>query len=125
MVIYNQGHVSNLSFHLLEIEKDKFTESDDEAKDAIVKISKDIVRSDLNHAGTLIHHKMMDSDVFLEEYWWIILKSWKVLETDIENRRNSQDGVSNYMHNFEELKNKAVDFAKKNYSSDWERILLK
>jgi hypothetical protein len=122
-VIYNQEKISNISFQLLEIEKSHFTEYEAESKDVIIEISKNIVRSDLNHAGTLIHHKMMDSDVFLDEYWWIILKSWQVLKSDIEKRRNSKNGVSNYMRNFEELKNKAEDFAKKNYPNDWENFV--
>ena len=81
-----------------------------------------IVRSDLNHAGTLVHHKMIETKVFLEEYWWIILKCWHILEGDIKERRNQKSGISNYMHNFEEIKIKAEKFAKKNYFNDWEHF---
>ena len=119
---YDQKQISNISFQLLEIDRNQFSEYEAEAKDATIEIAKNIVRSDLNHVGTLVHHKMIEVKVFLEEYWWIILKCWHILEDDIQERRNQKNGISNYMINFEELKIKAENFAKKNYSDDWENF---
>jgi hypothetical protein len=61
---------------------------------------------------------MINPEVFFEEYWWIILKCWHILEDDIKERRNQNNGISKYMRNFEDLKIKAESFAKKNYSDD-------
>ncbi|MGB9169466.1 MAG: hypothetical protein WCB31_11120 [Nitrososphaeraceae archaeon] len=119
---YEEKEISNISFQLLEIEKTQLNEYDDESKDAIIEISKNIVRSDLNHAGTLMHYKMIDPNVFLDEYWWIILNCWKILENDIKERRNKKNGTSNYMRNFEELRIKAEKFAKKKYPADLENF---
>ena len=93
---YKKEPISNISFQLLEIDRKQFGEYEAEAKDAIIEIAKNIVRSDLNHAGTLVHHKMIETKVFLEEYWWIILKCWNILEDDIKERRNQKNGISNY-----------------------------
>ncbi|MGI9010529.1 MAG: DUF4760 domain-containing protein [Nitrososphaeraceae archaeon] len=107
---YDQKQISNISFQLLEIDRNQFGEYVAEAKDAIIIIAKNIVRSDLNHAGTLVHHKMIETKVFLEEYWWMILKCWHILEDDIKERRNKTNGISNYMINFEEIKVKAEKY---------------
>jgi hypothetical protein len=58
--------------------------------------------------------------MFIDEYWWIILNSWNVLENDIKERRNN--GISNYMLNFEDLKIMAEKFVKKNHPNDWENF---
>ena len=119
---YDQKQISNISFQLLEIDRNQFGEYEAEANDAIIEIAKNIVRSDLNHAGTLVHHKMIETKVFLEEYWWIILKCWHILEDDIKERRSQNNGISKYMRNFEELKIKAEKFAKKTYPKDWKNF---
>ena len=113
-VIYDHSQekqISNRSFQLLEVDRTKFNEFEAEAKDALIEISKNIVRSDLNYAGTLVRYKMIESKMFIDEYWWIILNCWNVLENDIKERRNN--GISNYMRNFEDLKIIAEKFVKK------------
>ena len=119
-VIYDhsQKKISNMSFQLLEIDRAKFTEFEAEAKEALIEISKNIVRSDLNYAGTLVRYKMIESKMFIDEYWWIILSCWNILENDIKERRNTNNGISNYMRNFENLKIMAEQFVKKNYPND-------
>ena len=125
-VIYDhfqkKKQISNMSFQLLEIDRAKFTEFEAEAKEALIEISKNIVRSDLNYAGTLVHYKMIESKMFIDEYWWIILSCWNILENDIKERRNTNNGISNYMRNFENLKIMAEKFVKKNYPNDWENF---
>jgi hypothetical protein len=111
-----------MSFQLLEIDRAKFTEFEAEAKEALIEISKNIVRSDLNYAGTLVRYKMIESKMFIDEYWWIILSCWNILENDIKERRNTNNGISNYMRNFENLKIMAEQFVKKNYPNDWENF---
>ena len=90
-VIYDHSQekqISNRSFQILEIDRTKFNEYEAEAKDALVEISKNIVRSDLNYAGTLVRYKMIDSNIFIDEYWWLILNCWNILENDIKELRN-------------------------------------
>ena len=122
-VIYDHSQekqILNRSFQLLEVDRTKFNEFEAEAQDALIEISKNIVRSDLNYAGTLVRYKMIESNMFIDEYWWIILNSWNILENDIKERRNN--GISNYMRNFEDLKIMAEKFVKKNHPSDWKNF---
>ena len=123
-VIYDHSQKKNkfqtCLFNYLKLTK--FTEFEAEAKEALIEISKNIVRSDLNYAGTLVLYKMIESKMFLDEYWWIILSCWNILENDIKERRNTNNGISNYMRNFENLKIMAEKFVKKNYPNDWENF---
>jgi hypothetical protein len=47
----------------------------------LIPISRDIVRSDFNEIGTLIHYNLLDGKIFIEEYYWIILKIWSLRMT--------------------------------------------
>ncbi|MGH9993863.1 MAG: hypothetical protein ACRD4J_01330 [Nitrososphaeraceae archaeon] len=42
---------------------------------ALEDVCKEIVKNDLNEIGTLIHHKLLDGDIFIEEGFWVILKA--------------------------------------------------
>ena len=77
-------------------------------------ICRNIVRSDFNEIGTLIHYNLLDGKIFIREYYWVILRVWSLLETEIENRRK-QPGPPNYMEHLESMEKKAAEFAKKRY----------
>jgi hypothetical protein len=79
----------------------------------LMSLAKDIVRSDLNHVGTLVRHRLANGKTIIKEYSWIIIKCWELLEDDIMKRRQSQ-GPTNHMKNFEDLKNKAMKYVEKN-----------
>jgi hypothetical protein len=51
---------------------------------------------------------------FVEEYYWVILKIWSLLRTEIENRRR-EPVPPNYMEHLENMENKAAEFAEKKY----------
>lgn len=46
---------------------------------------------------------------FVEEYYWVILKIWSLLRTEIENRRR-EPGPPNYMEHLENMENNAAEF---------------
>jgi hypothetical protein len=54
----------------------------------------------------------MDESIFVEEYWWIILRCWDNTKDKIIERRKSGTGASGYMHNLEILNDKAENYAK-------------
>jgi hypothetical protein len=85
-----------------------------------IKLSQDIIRNDLNNAATLIRHKLMNESIFLQEYWWIVLRTWDSLKVDILARRNINDGSSEYMLSLEKLKDKAEKYAGKYHRKDFE-----
>jgi hypothetical protein len=89
------------------------------------RVSRDIVRGDMNNAATLIAHRLMDGSIFVKEYWWIILRCWDKVKDEIIERRNSGTGASGYMHNLEELKDKAEAYARKYHSKDYNEYLKK
>jgi glutamyl-tRNA reductase len=84
-------------------------------------ICKNMVRSDLNEMATLFRHNMVERHLIIEEYWWIILRSWNELEEEIRNRRESS-GPHDYMRNLEEIKNKAEKYATNKYPADLEKL---
>ncbi len=77
-------------------------------------LSKDLVRSDFNEVATLICHKLLDKKIFVREYCWMIMRIWKLLEHDIQKRRK-EIGPSDYMKNFEELKELATRYVLKDH----------
>jgi len=79
--------------------------------DELKKIASDLVRGDLNEIGTLSHHGLIDDYIFIEEFYWVILRIWNIVEPSILDRRKK--GPSDYMKNFEELKEKAKLYVKK------------
>jgi hypothetical protein len=48
--------------------------------DVVKNICENIIRSDLSIAATLIRHGLLDGPIFIEEYWWIILRAWDKME---------------------------------------------
>jgi hypothetical protein len=77
--------------------------------DTLIKICKNIVRGDMNRAGTLVRYHFLNKKIFVKEYSWIIIKSWDCLSKDIELRRK-QGIPKNYMENFEKLVKEARKF---------------
>ena len=99
------GNETNASYEILGLPRD---DNNLISSENLMSLAKDIVRSDLNHVGTLIQYKLVSKGIIVKEYSWMIVKCWKLLEGEIMNRRNSKDGNPNYMKNFEDLKNEAV-----------------
>ena len=91
-----------------------------EDTDQAIKLSQEIIRNDLNNAATLIRHRLVNESIFLQEYWWIVLRTWDSLKVDILARRNAEDGSSEYMLSLEKLKDKAEKFASKHHRKDFE-----
>lgn len=109
-VVY--GDYSNASYEILLQNKD-FNE--------LMRLSVTIVRTDFNEIATLILHDIVDPNLFVEEYWWIIVKVWYKIENEIMQRRGDR-GPSNYMINLENLKNRAEKYAKRYRSKDLEKL---
>lgn len=82
-------------------------------QEALVEICKDIVKNDFNEIGTLIHYRLLDGKIFINENFWIILKIWSLVHEDIKDRRKRHS--FNYMQRLEELKEKACKYAEKNH----------
>jgi len=79
-----------------------------------------MVRGDLNEIATLSRHGLIDDSIFIKEFYWIILRVWYEVELSIIERR--KDGPSDYMTNFEDLKNKTEDFAKTYRNEDYTKL---
>jgi hypothetical protein len=86
----------------------------------IKKLASDMVRGDLNEIATLSRHGLIDDSIFIKEFYWIILRVWYEVELSIIERR--KDGPSDYMTNFEDLKNKTEDFAKTYRNEDYTKL---
>ena len=111
-VVY--GDATTASYKILGLE-------DNKSFDQLMEMSETIVRSDLNEIATLIEHHIIDRKIFVEEYWWIILKAWYKIEPKIIKRRHNI-GPSTYMKNFEQLKAKAEEYAKRHHKGDLEKL---
>jgi hypothetical protein len=77
----------------------------------LIELCKNMVRSDINEASTLVEHGYLSRNLFVREYYWIILKSWECLENEIFERRKGV-GPKNYMENFERRKYEAEKYRK-------------
>jgi hypothetical protein len=97
-VVYGNPKIS--SFEILGLVRP--ISEEEVSYEELTSICKDIVRSDFNEIGTLIHYKLLDGKIFIEEYYWIILKIWSLLKNDIEDRRKSI-GPPNYMQHLEDI----------------------
>ena len=111
------GDESDASYNILGIKPPK---EDMSTLGELRRVSTDMVKGDMNNAGTLIYHDMMDESIFLEEYWWIILRCWDSTKEGIIQRRASGTGALSYMRNLEKLNAKAEDYAKKHFKKDFE-----
>jgi hypothetical protein len=96
-------------------------ENGDSNLEALKDVCKNIVRSDFNEIGTLIHYDMLDGKIFIEEYYWVILKIWSLLKDDIQKRRQVE-GRSNYMEHLESMEKKAAGFVKEKYPGVYARF---
>jgi hypothetical protein len=54
----------------------------------------------------LITNKLLPKKVFIDTYWYTILRCWLALETEIKKERHTR-GHPGYMKNFEDLYNRA------------------
>jgi len=114
--------ITDASYDLLGIKPG--SEGSEVAKEQDLKRTcSQIFLGDINNAGTLIHHGLMDESIFLDEYWWIVLRCWDLNEDWINDRRNSGTGAQSYMRDVEELNDKAGKSAKKNFPEDFEEYV--
>lgn len=111
-VVY--GEPTNASYEILGLNERSYEE--------FRRISATIVRSDFDEMATLIRHNIVQSSVFVEEYWWIILRVWHEVEPEIKLRRDSDTAPHYYMENFEKLKVKAEQYAKKYQNDDFKKF---
>ena len=111
-VTYGKG--TDASYEILEISRA------DPKHEEIERVSTDMVKGDMNNAATLIYHGLMDESIFLEEYWWIVLRCWDSVKDSVYKRRESGTGALSYMRNLEKLNTKAEDYAKKHFKEDFE-----
>lgn len=88
----------------------------------LMTLCRDIVRSDFNEIGTLVHYNLLDGKIFVGEYYWVILKIWQSLEEKIRERRKTV-GPPNYMEHLEEMRNKALEYAKDNFKGVYLQFL--
>lgn len=119
-VSYGKG--SDGSYDLLKVKR---PDEDGAIVGELERISADIVRGDMNNAATLINHHLMDGSIFLEEYWWIILRCWDNVKDIVFERRKSGTGASGYMHNLQTLNDRAEKYAKEHHSTDYVEYLQK
>jgi len=124
-ITYAEEEESDASYELLGIRPPTTTEEREVRLKDLKRVSENIVRGDLNNAGTLIWHGLMDESVFLDEYWWIILRIWDKSKDSIEERRHSGTGALSYMRNFKELNSKAEKYARKHFPKDFEEYVKK
>lgn len=82
-VVY--GTISEASFDIIGI--NTLTVNEELNLQGLKDICTDIVRSDFNEIGTLIHYDLLDGKIFIKEYYWMILKIWSLRYTQEERRR--------------------------------------
>jgi hypothetical protein len=109
------GEKTHVSYDILKITR---PEADPQLEGEIERVCTDLVKGDMNNAGTLIYHKLMDESIFLEEYWWIVLRCWDSVKGSIYER-SSGTGALSYMRNLEKLNGKAEKYAENNFSKDF------
>jgi hypothetical protein len=95
-------------------------EADPKLEGEIEKVSSDMVKGDMNNAATLIYHGLMDKSIFLEEYWWIVLRTWDSVKDTVSQRRTSRTGALSYMRNLRRLNAEAEEYAKEHFNEDFE-----
>jgi hypothetical protein len=71
-------------------------------------VASQIARADFNEIGTLYHHELVNKNIFLEEFYWPILRVWNETKREILDRRRY---YLDYMVNFERLKDDAEKYA--------------
>lgn len=79
------GNIGISSFEIVGI--DRLTVNGELNLEGLKDACRNIVRSDFNEIGTLIHYGLLEEKIFIEKYYWVILKIWNLLKTEIENRR--------------------------------------
>jgi hypothetical protein len=109
-VVY--GTINEASFDIIGINTP--TVDEELNLQGLKDICTDIVRSDFNEIGTLIHYDLLDGKIFIKEYYWMILKIWSLVKDQIYSRRE-KEGPTNYMVHLEEMKEKATKYAEEHH----------
>ena len=78
------------------------------------------MKNDPNEIGTLIHHKLLDGDIFIEEGFWVILKARSPIKDEIEDRRK-KDSI-HLMKHLEKLRMKAYNYTKEHDTKVYEKF---
>jgi hypothetical protein len=113
------GNIGSSSFDIVGV--NRLTVNEESNIEGLKETCRNIVRSDFNEIGTLIHYGLLEEKIFVEEYYWVILKIWSLLKTDIEIRRK-EPGPPNYMEHLENMVNKAAQFAKEQYPDVYKKF---
>ena len=72
--------------------------------------------SDFNEVGALVKNGLVSTNLFLDVYWNITLRSWNASRIIIQKRRTSRN-YNEYMINFEVLANDAEKYKNKRFPS--------
>ena len=72
--------------------------------------------SDFNEVGALVKKGLVSTNLFLDVYWNITLRSWNASRIIIQKRRTSRN-YNEYMINFEVLANDAEKYKNKRFPS--------
>jgi hypothetical protein len=72
--------------------------------------------SDFNEVGALVKKGLVSTNLFLDVYWNITLRSWNASRIIIQKRRTSRN-YNEYMINFEVLTNDAEKYKNKRFPS--------
>jgi hypothetical protein len=72
--------------------------------------------SDFNEVGALVKAGLVSTNLFLDVYWNITLRSWNASRFIIQKRRISRN-YDEYMINFEVLANDAENYSKRRFPS--------
>ena len=72
--------------------------------------------SDFNEVGALVKKGLVSTNLFLDVYWNITLRSWNASRIIIQKRRTSRNYIE-YMINFEVLANDAEKYKNKRFPS--------
>jgi hypothetical protein len=72
--------------------------------------------SDFNEVGALVKKGLVSTNLFLDVYWNITLRSWNASRIIIQKRRTSRN-YNEYMINFEVLANDAEKYKNRRFPS--------
>jgi len=72
--------------------------------------------SDFNEVGALVKKGLVSTNLFLDVYWNITLRSWNASRIIIQKRRTSRN-YNEYMKNFEVLANDAEKYKNRRFPS--------
>lgn len=90
-------------------------------RDALVRVSRDIVVNNFDQIGIMIKHGLIPENVFLERYWKSIIDCRWLLNDYVAKLRKNRE-YPEYLKHFDELRDKACKYAwdKKLFKGEWQ-----